>query len=108
VLSNMVVSIEQHVDWLTDAIAAHRRNGITTMEPLPEAEEEWLDHVQEVSVGTPYTAPSCNSWYVGANIDGKTRVILPNTGGVGRYRVFGAEIAAAGYGGFARPGAGAR
>ena len=60
VLSNMVVSIEQHVDWIADAIAAHRQSGVTTMEPTVEAQEEWLDHVDEVSVGTQYTAPSCN------------------------------------------------
>lgn len=101
VLSNMVVSIEQHVDWLADAVAAHRSAGITTMEPLASAQDEWLDHVQEVSVGTPYTAPSCNSWYVGANIEGKTRVILPYTGGVGKYREICDEIAAGGYRGFA-------
>ena len=104
VLSNMVVSIEQHVDWLTDAVASHRASGVTVMEPLPEAQDEWLDHVQEVSVGTPYTAPSCNSWYVGANIEGKTRVILPYTGGVGKYREICDEIAADGYRGFALSG----
>jgi cyclohexanone monooxygenase len=101
VLSNMVVSIEQHIDWVTEAIARNRDAGVTTMEPRPEAQEEWLEHVQEVSVGTPYTAPSCNSWYVGANIAGKTRVILPYTGGVGRYREICEEIAADGYRGFA-------
>jgi cyclohexanone monooxygenase len=100
VLSNMVVSIEQHVDWLTDAIASHRAAGVTTMEPRPEAQDEWLDHVDEVAVGSPYTAPSCNSWYVGANIEGKTRVILPYTGGVGRYREICDEVAADGYRGF--------
>jgi cyclohexanone monooxygenase len=100
VLSNMVVSIEQHVDWLTDAIASHRAAGVTTMEPSPGAQDEWLDHVEEVAVGSPYTAPSCNSWYVGANIEGKTRVILPYTGGVGRYREICDEVAADGYRGF--------
>jgi len=100
VLSNMVVSIEQHVDWLADAIADHRRRGITTMEPDPLAQEEWVDHVQEAAEGSPYTAPTCNSWYVGANIAGKTRVILPYTGGVGRYREICDEVAADGYRGF--------
>jgi cyclohexanone monooxygenase len=100
VLSNMVVSIEQHVDWIAEAITHHRAAGISTMEPRPDAQDEWLDHVQEVSVGTPYTAPSCNSWYVGANIEGKTRVILPYTGGVGRYREICEEVAAEGYRGF--------
>lgn len=99
VLSNMVVSIEQHVDWLTDAIRAHRTAGVP-MEPTPEAQAGWLEHVHEVSEGTPWTAPSCNSWYLGANIEGKTRTILPYTGGVGRYREICEEIAADGYRGF--------
>jgi len=96
----MVVSIEQHVDWLTEAIAAQRRSGVRTMEPTPEAQEEWLRHVHEVSEGTPYTAASCNSWYIGANIAGKTRTILPYAGGVGRYREICDEVAADGYRGF--------
>ena len=100
VLSNMVVSIEQHVDWLSDAIARHRDAGVTVMEPTVEAQEEWLDHVHEVSADTPYVHPSCNSWYVGANIAGKTRTILPYTGGVGRYRDICDEVAADGYRGF--------
>lgn len=104
VLSNMVVSIEQHVDWLTEAIARHREAGVTTMEPTIEAQEEWLDHVHQASEGTAYTHPSCNSWYVGANIAGKTRVILPYTGGVGRYREICDEVAADGYRGFALAG----
>ena len=101
VLSNMVVSIEQHVDWLAAAIEAHQLGGVTRMEATAEAQDEWLDHVDEVSQGTPYTAPSCNSWYVGANIAGKPRVILPYTGGVGRYREICDEVAADGYRGFA-------
>jgi cyclohexanone monooxygenase len=101
VLSNMVVSIEQHVDFIADAIASHRAAGITRMEPTADAQDQWLDHVREVSVGTPYTAPSCNSWYVGANIAGKPRVILPYTGGVGQYREICEYVAADGYRGFA-------
>ena len=105
VLSNMIVSIEQHVDWLADAIAANGASGITRMEPTPEAQDEWLDHVDDVSVGTPYVAASCNSWYVGANIPGKARVILPYTGGVGKYREICDEIAADNYRGFVLSGA---
>jgi cyclohexanone monooxygenase len=104
VLSNMVVSIEQHVDWIADALVHHRDRGITTMEPEAGAQDEWVDHVQEVAVDSPYTQPSCNSWYVGANIEGKARVILPYTGGVGRYREICDEVAADGYRGFALGG----
>jgi cyclohexanone monooxygenase len=100
VLSNMVVSIEQHVDWLVAAIESNRSRGVCTMEPTPEAQEGWREHVQEVSEGTPWTAPSCNSWYLGANIEGKTRTILPYTGGVGRYREICDEVALDGYRGF--------
>jgi cyclohexanone monooxygenase len=100
VLSNMVVSIEQHVDWIAAAIERHRAAGVSIMEPTPEAQDEWLDHVDEASIGTPYTAPSCNSWYVGGNIDGKARVILPYTGGVGKYREICDEVASEGYRGF--------
>jgi cyclohexanone monooxygenase len=59
-----------------------------------------MEHVQEVSVGSPYTAPSCHSWYVGGNIAGKARVILPYTGGVGRYREICEDIASDSYRGF--------
>jgi cyclohexanone monooxygenase len=97
VLSNMIVSIEQHVEWVTDALVHHRSAGIVAMEPLRQAQEEWMDHVQQVAVGTPYTAPGCESWYLGANIEGKARAILPYTGGVGRYRRQCEEIAADGY-----------
>jgi cyclohexanone monooxygenase len=100
VLSNMVVSIEQHVDWLADAVDRHCAAGVTRMEPTRDAQDDWIDHVHEVSQGSPYTAASCNSWYVGANIPGKARVILPYTGGVGRYREVCDEVAADGYRGF--------
>jgi cyclohexanone monooxygenase len=100
VLSNMVVSIEQHVDWATDAMVRHRAGGIGVMDARPDAQAEWMAHVQEVAAFSPYTAPSCNSWYVGANIEGKARAILPYTGGVGTYRKRCDEVAATGYAGF--------
>ena len=40
------------------------------------------------------------SWYMGANIPGKPRVLLPYVGGVGAYRERCDAVAAGGYEGF--------
>src|SRR5439155_16993549 len=99
--SNMVVSIEQHVDLVTETIEHMRSNDIAVIDALQDAEDEWLDHVDEVASGTQFTDPSCSSWYLGANIEGKTRVFMPYVGGVGRYRETCDEVVADGYRGFA-------
>ncbi len=101
VLSNMVVSIEQHVDWITDCITYLRKNQIERIEPTVEAEDAWVEHVNQVAQGTMFTAPSCNSWYLGANVPGKPRIFMPYIGGVGNYRQKCDEIVAKGYEGFA-------
>jgi cyclohexanone monooxygenase len=95
VLSNMVVSIEQHVDWLTGCIAHLRENRIAAIDATPEAEDAWVAHVNEIADATLY--PRASSWYVGANVPGKPRVFMPYVGGCGRYRAECDEIARAGY-----------
>jgi cation diffusion facilitator CzcD-associated flavoprotein CzcO len=99
VLSNMVVSIEQHVDWITDALVHLRDRGIPTVEATVEAQDAWVQHVVEVGDATLF--PLANSWYVGANVPGKPRVFMPYVGGVGTYRQACDEVAAKGYEGFA-------
>ena len=98
VLSNMIVSIEQHVDWLTDCLAHLRARGLDCIEPTQEAEDAWVAHVNEVAHRTLY--PQANSWYMGANVPGKPRVFMPYVGGVGTYRQICDEVAAKGYEGF--------
>jgi cyclohexanone monooxygenase len=98
VLSNMMVSIEQHVDWIARCIGYLRENGIATIEPTAAEEEAWVTHVREVGDASLY--PRAESWYMGANIPGKPRVLLPYVGGVGRYREICEGIAADGYAGF--------
>ena len=99
VLSNMIVSIEQHVDWIADCIAYMRDRGLETMEAKQEAEDKWVAHVNEVAHGTLY--PQANSWYMGANIPGKPQIFMPYIGGVGVYRQICNDVAAKGYEGFA-------
>src|SRR3984957_9992200 len=99
VLSNMMVSIEQHVDWIADCVSFMRGHGLKTMEAEREAEDKWVDHVNEVAHGTLY--PQANSWYMGANIPGKPQIFIPYIGGVGVYRQICNDVAAKGYEGFA-------
>jgi cyclohexanone monooxygenase len=98
VLSNMIVSIEQHVDWLTRCLDTMQVRGLDGIEPTQEAEDAWVEHANEVAHRTLY--PQANSWYMGANVPGKPRVFMPYVGGVGTYRQICDEIAAKGYEGF--------
>jgi cyclohexanone monooxygenase len=98
VLSNMVVSIEQHVDWIGDCISAMGQRQQNLIEATPEAEAAWVAHVNEVADLTLY--PKANSWYIGANVPGKPRVFMPYVAGVGVYRQACDDIAAKGYEGF--------
>jgi cyclohexanone monooxygenase len=99
VLSNMMVSIEQHVDWITDCIGYMRDRDFEVMEAKREAEDNWVAHVNEVAHTTLY--PQANSWYMGANIPGKPQIFMPYIGGVGAYRQICNDVAAKGYEGFA-------
>jgi len=98
VLSNMIVSIEQHVDWTAECIVYLRDQRLNCIEPTVPAEDAWVEHVNEVAHTTLY--PQANSWYMGANIPGKPRIFMPYVGGVGAYRQTCDEIAADRYRGF--------
>ena len=103
VLSNMPVSIEQHVEFVSRIISDMRERGAEIIEPTREAEREWSDHAQEVAHSTLF--PETATWYMGANVPGKPRVFLPYLGGVGPYRQKCDEIAENGYEGFVFDGA---
>ena len=100
ILTNVVVSIEQHVEFIADAIADLDAKGVAAMEAEEEAENAWVEHVAEAAGRTLLV--TANSWYMGANIPGKPRVILPYAGGFHVYRRKCDEIAARGYVGFRR------
>ena len=98
VLSNMVVSIEQHVDWVADCLEHLRKRGIDRIEPTVEAEDGWVEHVAQLAADTLY--PKATSWYVGANIPGKPRVFMPYVAGCGQYRREAEDVVQRGYAGF--------
>jgi cyclohexanone monooxygenase len=99
VISNMVVSIEQHVDWIGDHVEYMRGRGLKSSEADITAEDQWMVQVQEVADRSLFPRAT-NSWYLGANIPGKPRVFMPYVGGVGPYRQICSDVAAKGYEGF--------
>ncbi|MER2535612.1 MAG: NAD(P)/FAD-dependent oxidoreductase [Rhizobiaceae bacterium] len=98
VLSNVVVSIEQHVEWLADLFDYMRAHGKDRIEPTREAEAAWVEHCRALAAAT--LQMKANSWYLGANVPGKPRVFLPYIGGTSVYRQKCDEVAAKGYEGF--------
>jgi cation diffusion facilitator CzcD-associated flavoprotein CzcO len=100
VLTNMVVAIEQHVEWIADCIAHLRNRNLQWIEATLQASEEWALHVGSLAEGSVRTADSCQSWYLGDNVPGKERLFLPYMGGLPRYRERCEEVAGEGYTGF--------
>jgi cyclohexanone monooxygenase len=98
VKTQMIASIEQHVDWIADCIGHMRKGGFDRIEASAQAERDWVEHVNKVADSTLY--PLANSWYMGANIPGKPRVFMPYVGGFDRYKRHCDAIAAKGYEGF--------
>jgi cation diffusion facilitator CzcD-associated flavoprotein CzcO len=78
VLTNMIMSIEQHVEWITECITNLSRNGYSVIETTEQSQQNWVAYVNAVAESTLY--PSCNSWYLGANVPGKPRVFMPLIG----------------------------
>lgn len=98
VLSNMIKSIEQHVDWIADCVDHMRTEGIATIEATQHAQDAWVEQVNMIASHTLY--PTCNSWYLGANVPGKSRVFMPFLG-FPAYVEKCEDVVANGYEGFA-------
>jgi len=98
VLSNMVVSIEQHVDWAVNLLIEMREVGFTTFEATKTAQEGWARHMADCSTLTLHRL--ANTWYTGANVPGKAQGVMPYTGGVGPYRGICNEVVGRGMLGF--------
>ena len=98
VKSQMILSCEQHVDWIADCLEHLRSSGQSKIVPEAKAEDDWVAHNNAVADATLY--PLANSWYMGANIPGKPRIFMPYVGGVEAYKKRCDAVAAAGYEGF--------
>ncbi len=99
VLTNMLPSIEQHVEWIADCIGYMREQRHDCIEATLDAEDQWVAHVNNVADLS--LRSTCSSWYVGANVPGKPRVFMPYIGGFPVYVKKCDAVAANGYEGFA-------
>lgn len=98
ILTNVVVSIEQHVDWTARCIDHMEKKGVKAAEANQSEENAWVETVNGLAANTLF--PSTASWFMGANIPGKPRVFLPYIGGLGKYTTVCEEVVANGYSGF--------
>tara|TARA_R110001599_G_scaffold353859_1_gene600511 strand:- start:11549 stop:13168 length:1620 start_codon:yes stop_codon:yes gene_type:complete len=81
---NVPTCIQQQVDWITDCVSFVRNKGSQAIEPSREAEVGWGQHHDETAAMALVT--KTDSWYTGANIEGKPRRLLAYIGGVPAYQ----------------------
>ena len=98
VLSNVIVSIEEHADWYAQMLAVFKTQGIEEFEATEAAEQAWTDYVQRRAEETLYG--TANSFYNGGEVAGKPRTFMPYSGGVRNYRMHLRKCAEEGYAGF--------
>ena len=96
--TNVIVAIEHHVNWIADCISHLDANQLATIEATGDAEAAWTQHVNAAAARTVFL--TCNSWYLGANIPGKTRMFMPLAGGFPNYAERCGQVASDGYAGF--------
>ncbi len=98
VLTNMLPTIEQHVEWISDCIMHAQQHQYTEVAATAEAEQQWWRHVQEA--GASGLKQTTDSWYLGANVEGKARVFMPYLGGFPAYVEKCEEVVRNNYEGF--------
>ena len=98
VLYNMPLAIEDHVDFVADAITYMRDRGLDVIEATLESEDKWVADALEISSQT--LLPGTDSWYMGANIPDKPRICMLYLGGAPAYRATCDDVVANGYAGF--------
>lgn len=98
--SNFVAALEQHVEWIGDCVSYLRGHGHRSIEALPSAQSDWIEHTTALVAPTVLVHPTCNSWYNGGNVAGKKRMYMGYSAGIPEYRRRCDEIAAGGYIGF--------
>jgi cation diffusion facilitator CzcD-associated flavoprotein CzcO len=97
VLANYPPHIELQVGWIADFLEYLAEHGSTRAEVGADAQDQWCAEVEAAAVGTMFNAPNCHSWYNGANIEGKARVIPIYMGGLDRFMARAQELATNGY-----------
>ncbi|MEM7412805.1 MAG: NAD(P)/FAD-dependent oxidoreductase [Myxococcota bacterium] len=97
VLYLMPLGAELETEWIANCVRHLRAQGLGTVEPTVAAEAAWDREVTELANRTLF--PRTDSWYTGANIEGKSRHFAVHLGGPAYFHRI-AQIAEKGYEGF--------
>lgn len=98
VLVNVLVANDFQVEWIGRLLETMRDNGLDRIAVDPKAQQRWAQTVKDVIKGT--VMAKAKSWYVGANVPGKTQGILAYAGGLAKYIGLCEDCASTGYAGF--------
>ena len=97
--SAATICSEWHAAWFAECIQYMRDNGFTSIEPTQNAQDAWMEHVEEYGRSSIF-GDAEYSWYVGSNVPGKKRqyLLYANTGPGWRDECF--AVSENGYEGF--------
>jgi len=102
VLTQMVAHSEYQVDWISALIEDMERRVISSVDTTSDAETQWWEQLTAVAGQTLF--PQADSWYTGANIEGKPRNFMLWAGGFDTYIDICDGVAAEGYTGLVLDG----
>ncbi|WP_414449102.1 flavin-containing monooxygenase [Burkholderia sp. 22PA0099] len=98
-LSSAVPCDEHQVDLVMKLVEHTRQAEATTIEPTDDAQRAWTERI--VGIAENSLLHRTNSWYLGANIPGKPRVVMLDLEGFDAYMAFCDDVIARDYAGFA-------
>ena len=87
-----IMLAEYQVGWIVERMQEMQVDDKKTLEPTVAAEDLWIKRSKEAADRT--LLPQTDSWYMGANIPGKPRVIQAYMGGFVSYQQLCAEAVA--------------
>jgi cation diffusion facilitator CzcD-associated flavoprotein CzcO len=97
VFYNMPLGAERQIDWIAHLMGHLQEKGLGAVEPTTDSEAAWGNEVTGIANATLF--PRTDSWWTGANIEGKPRYFSAYLGGMLYYQRI-ADLAAGGYPGF--------
>jgi len=79
VFYNMPLGAERQMDWIGKCMDHLRKQELGAVEPLADSEEAWATEVSAFANATLF--PRTDSWWTGANVEGKPRYFSVHLGG---------------------------
>ena len=83
VFYNMPLGAERQMDWIGKCMNHLREKELGSVEPVTASEQAWFDEVTTIASFTLF--PRTDSWWTGANVEGKPRYFSAYLGGAMYY-----------------------